>query len=157
MEKAMYVDGIGTVGGALLGTTSIITYVESAIGIQAGARTGIAAVLCGLLMILSLLFSPLISLVPVVATSGVLVFVGYALLPREEWRTGSFTRFDIIVGVLMGIISFVTFSLDKAMLLGFGAYTFRHVFSRSTKTDPYLLGSFILLLLSFGVQLLLGK
>ena len=61
IEKAMYVDGIGTVGGALLGTTSIITYVESAIGIHAGGRTGIVALVCGLLMLVSLVFMPLVS------------------------------------------------------------------------------------------------
>lgn len=57
----MYVDGIGTVGGALLGTTSIITYVESAIGIHAGGRTGIVAIVCRLLMLLSLIFTPLVA------------------------------------------------------------------------------------------------
>ncbi len=50
----MYVDGIGTVGGALLGTSSIITYVESAVGITMGGRTGVVAVVCGILMLLSL-------------------------------------------------------------------------------------------------------
>ena len=81
IEKAMYVDGIGTVGGAMLGTTSIITYVESAIGIQAGGRTGIVSIVCGVLMILSLVLTPLVALVPVVATSGILIYVGFALIP----------------------------------------------------------------------------
>jgi hypothetical protein len=50
-------------------------------------------------------------MVPVVATSGVLIFVGYALLPREEWRSGQFAIFDLIVGLGMAILSFATFSL----------------------------------------------
>ena len=152
IEKAMYVDGIGTVGGALLGTTSIITYVESAIGIHAGGRTGIVSIVCGILMILSLFFTPLISLVPVVATSGILIFVGYALLPREEWRSGEFKSFDLIIGILMGVVSFATFSLDKAMLIGFGAYSFKQVFSRTEKVNPYLICSFMLLCISVFVQ-----
>jgi adenine/guanine/hypoxanthine permease len=157
IEKAMYVDGIGTVGGALLGTTSIITYVESAIGIHAGGRTGIVAIICGLLMLLSLVFTPLVALVPVVATSGVLIFVGYALLPREEWRSGQFAKFDLIVGLGMAVLSFATFSLDKAMLLGFGAYALQQLFRRNQKMNPYLLGSFLLLLLSVSVQYMIRK
>lgn len=155
LEKAMYVDGLGTVGGSVLGTTSIITYVESAIGIHAGGRTGIVAVICGALMLLSLAFTPLISAVPVVATSGILVYVGYALLPREEWRKGSFGRFDVIVGLLMAILSFATFSLDKAMLLGFGAYLVKQRLLQRNRLNPYLLGSFVLLLLSITLQLFL--
>jgi AGZA family xanthine/uracil permease-like MFS transporter len=154
LQKAMYVDGIGTVGGALLGTTSIITYVESAIGIHAGGRTGIVAIVCGLLMLASLLFTPLVALVPAVATSGVLVFVGYALLPREQVRSGEFTTFDVIVGLLMAVVSFATFSLDKAMLVGFAAYSLRPAIKGNESMNPYLVGSFLLLLISVSVQFL---
>ncbi len=154
IENAMYVDGIGTVGGALLGTTSIITYVESAIGIQAGGRTGLVSLVCGVLIILSLIFTPLISLVPVVATSGVLLYVGYSLLPIEEFRKGELTYFDILVGIIMGIISFITFSLDRAMLFGFLAYTLRQVVLKEEKVNIYLLISTILLGMSVCSQYL---
>jgi AGZA family xanthine/uracil permease-like MFS transporter len=153
LEKAMYVDGISTVGGALIGTTSIITYVESAIGIHAGGRTGIVAVTCGILMLGSLLFTPLVSLVPVVATSGVLVYVGFALLPRDAWRSGEFGKFDCLVGILMAALAFLTFSLDKAMLVGFGAYALQPLFCSTVRFSPVLLVSFALLLLSVIVQL----
>ncbi len=148
LEKAMYVDGIGTIGGALLGTTSVITYVESAIGIHAGGRTGIVAITCGVLMLASLVFTPLVSLVPVVATSGVLVYVGYALLPKEN-----FERFDLIVGIVMAVITFLTFSLDKAMLVGFGAYALQPLLHRKTNFNPVLLISFLLLAISVTLQL----
>ena len=141
-------------GGAVIGTTSIITYVESAIGIHAGGRTGIVAVVCGLLMLTSLVFTPIIALVPAVATSGVLVFVGYALLPREQVTSGEFGRFDLAVGVVMAAVSFITFSLDKAMLIGFGAYSLRPLITRDGAINPYLFGSFLLLLASVIVQVL---
>jgi AGZA family xanthine/uracil permease-like MFS transporter len=153
LEKAMYVDGIGTMGGALLGTTSVITYVESAIGIHAGGRTGIVAITCGVLMLASLVFTPLVSLVPVVATSGVLVYVGYALFPRDAWLSGEFGTFDVVVGVLMAIVSFVTFSLDKAMLLGFGAYAVQPLFRKDVCWNSVLVVSCILLFISVAVQL----
>jgi adenine/guanine/hypoxanthine permease len=82
IEKAMYVDGFGTIGGALLGTSSIITFVESAVGITMGGRTGIVAVVCGLLMLASLFITPLVGLVPVQATAGILCYVGYLLSTR---------------------------------------------------------------------------
>lgn len=155
IERAMYVDGIGTAGGAVLGTTSVITYVESAIGIHAGGRTGIVAIVCGLLMLSSLVFSPLVALIPVVATSGVLAFVGYALLPREQFQNGEYQKFDIAVGMVMALLSFVTFSLDKAMLFGFLAYSVRQILSKDEKINPYLLGSACLLLVSVVVQYML--
>lgn len=148
IEKGMQVDGLGTMGGAALGTTSIITFVESAVGIAAGGRTGITAVVCGVLMLLTLLATPLVGLIPVVATGGVLVYVGFLLLPRSQWRAGEYKLFDGVVGVLMGIISFLTFSLDNAMVVGFGCYAFHQVFVKREKINWYLMGSFLLLFVS---------
>jgi AGZA family xanthine/uracil permease-like MFS transporter len=157
IERAMQVDGVGTMLGASLGTTSIITYVESAVGIAAGGRTGIVAVVCGLLMLASLLLTPLVGLVPVVATAGVLVYVGFLLLPRDDWRVGKFTKFDLGVGIVMALISFFTFSLDKAMVLGFGAYSIRQVFSKTERTDPFLIGAFLTLLGSVILQYAINR
>lgn len=128
MEKAMGVDAVGTVAGSLLGTSSIITYVESSIGIATGGRTGIVAIVCGALMLVSLAFTPVVGLVPVEATAGILVYVGY-LLMRDTWEEKGITAFDISVALAMGIVSFFTFSLDKTMLLGFALYTARQLFA----------------------------
>jgi AGZA family xanthine/uracil permease-like MFS transporter len=157
IERAMQVDGVGTMLGASLGTTSIITYVESAVGIAAGGRTGIVAVVCGILMLASLLLTPLVGLVPVVATAGILVYVGFLLLPRDDWRTGKFSRFDLGVGAIMALISFFTFSLDKAMVLGFGAYSIRQLVSKEERTDPFLMGAFLTLLGSVVLQYVINK
>ena len=121
--KAMGVDAVGTVGGSLLGTSSIITYVESAVGIATGGRTGLVAIVCGLLMLCSLAFTPLIGLVPVEATAGILIYVGIILM-RDTWEEEGMEKSDYAVAIAMGLISFLTFSLDKAMLFGFAAYTF---------------------------------
>jgi len=150
IEKAMNVDGIGTVGGALLGTSSIITYVESAIGIASGGRTGIVAVVCGLLMLLSLAFTPLVGLVPVEATSGILIYVGYLLI-RDTWGEKHLVRFDYLIAILMAVISLLTFSLDKAMLLGFVLYTGKQIFVDKTY-NWYLIGSTVFVTLSVVLQ-----
>lgn len=155
IEKAMQVDGAGTVAGALVGTTSIITYVESAVGITAGGRTGLVAVVCGLLMLASILFTPLVGLIHVVATSGILVYVGFLLLPRDAWREGRYLAFDAGVGIIMALISFFTFSLDKAMAVGFIFYTIRQfVVPRESadKPDWYLIAATICLAVSVVLQ-----
>lgn len=157
IEKAMQVDGLATMAGAALGTTSVITYVESAVGIAAGGRTGIVAIVCGILMLATLAFTPVIALVPVVATAGVLVYVGFLLLPRDQFRQGEFTVFDILVGLAMGGVAFVTFSLDKSMVIGFGAYALRQVFLKKERVNWYLMGSFLLLLVTVVAQYVISN
>jgi len=152
IEKALYVDGIGTVLGSTIGTSSLIAFVESAVGIAAGGRTGITAIVCGALMLCSLVFTPLIGIVPVEATAGVLVYVGWLLLPLRE-SSDSFNAFDKLIALMMGLLSLFTFSLDKALLLGFWAYSIRQLFSGKEKQcNWYLLGAALLLTASSIMQ-----
>lgn len=138
--KALYVDGGGTVLGSLVGTSSIITYVESAVGIASGGRTGIVAIVCGTLMLASIAFTPLVGLVPVEATAGILAYVGWLLLPREQVKAShiQFDRFDWAIAIGMGLLTFATFSLDKPLLLGFWAYQLKSMWGRQA-TNWYLL------------------
>lgn len=78
--KAMLVDATGVSLGAMLGTSSITAYVESAAGIGAGGRTGLTAVVCGLLFILALFFTPLAGLIPDAATAPALIIVGALMM-----------------------------------------------------------------------------
>lgn len=154
IEKGLYVDGAGTVLGAITGTSSLIAFVESAVGIAAGGRTGITAIVCGLLLLLSLVFTPLVALVPGEAAAGIALYVGWLLLPIRHFRddTIHFARFDIIVAVMMGAISLLTFSLDKAMLFGFAAYTIKQIVSRNERVNIYLLVTTLVLALSVVMQ-----
>ena len=156
IEKALYVDGIGTLVGSTLGTSSLITFVESSVGITVGGRTGITAIVCGVLILASLGFTSLVGLVPVEATAGVLVAVGWLILPIRRLNTGTtpFTQFDLFVALGMGEISFLTLGLDKAMLIGFWAYTLRQIFMPGEKVNVYLLGTTILLTFATAMQYL---
>jgi adenine/guanine/hypoxanthine permease len=140
IDKALYVDGGGTVLGSLVGTSSIITYVESAVGIASGGRTGIVAIVCGTLMLASIAFTPLVGLVPVEATAGILAYVGWLLLPRDQVKAShiQFDRFDWAIAIGMGVLTFATFSLDKPLLLGFWAYQLKSMRERHA-TNWYLL------------------
>lgn len=145
IKQGLWVDGLGTMGGAVLGTSSLIIFVESAVGIKAGGRTGLTSVVCALLMALgvwgSFYFAPLLSLVPSQAASGVLVYVGYLILSSaiESGDKDGLTRFDWIVTALMAITAFVTFSLDKPLALGLWAY-FGLSLTKGRKPAFWLLG-----------------
>jgi adenine/guanine/hypoxanthine permease len=154
IEKGLYVDGAGTVLGAVTGTSSLIAFVESAVGIAAGGRRGITAIVCGVLLILSLIFTPLVALVPAEAAAGIALYVGWLLLPIQHFRdeTSTFGKFDVIVAVMMGAISLLTFGLDKAMLAGFAAYTLRQVILPKEKVNYYLLATTALLTVSTVMQ-----
>ncbi|MEI4861290.1 hypothetical protein Q8G41_27255, partial [Klebsiella pneumoniae] len=69
---------------AMLGTTSVVTFVESAVGIGMGGRTGLSAVVCGLLMLACFVAFPLVQYIPVAATTGALAYVGLKLCPTKE-------------------------------------------------------------------------
>lgn len=75
-KEAFLSDAIATTFGAMMGTSSVTSYVESTAGVAAGGRTGMTAVVTGLLFLSALIFAPLFALVPVAATSAVLVVVG---------------------------------------------------------------------------------
>lgn len=78
--KAMLVDATGVSLGSLLGTSTITAFVESAAGVGAGGRTGLAAVVCGVLFLLSLFFTPLVGLIPDAATAPALIIVGALMM-----------------------------------------------------------------------------
>ena len=129
IKQGLWVDGFGTIGGSLFGTSSLIIFVESAVGIKAGGRTGLTAVVCSLLMMLgvaaSFYFAPVLTLVPAEAAAGVLVYVGYLILSSAigfSQRADNASFFDVGVALIMGAISFATFSLDKSLAFGLWAY-----------------------------------
>lgn len=78
--KAMLVDATGVSLGAMLGTSTITAYVESAAGVGAGGRTGLTAVVCGILFFLALFFTPLAGLIPDAATAPALIIVGALMI-----------------------------------------------------------------------------
>ncbi len=148
MKEALTVDGAATVAGSALGTTNVTTYVESAVGIGEGGRTGLTAIVSGILMLCFLPLTPLINLIPTVATTGALFFVGLSLLPKTT-EIKTYDKVSMAAILAMIIVTIFTFGLDKAMLVGFGLYIVLKVVSGKWRdVNPYLLGSTILLLLS---------
>ena len=122
VKGALLSDAIGTVAGAALGTSTVTSFVESSSGVAAGARTGLASLVTGVLFLLSLFLSPLFFLIPSAATAPALIFVGYLMMksvvqiqfddPTEgipafiTIMTMPFA-YSISKGIMFGIISYV--------------------------------------------------
>lgn len=84
MREAMMSDVIGTTCGALMGSSTITIYIESALGIAEGGRSGLTALFVGLLFVVSVFLSPLFLLIPSAATSGALVMVGVLMVDSSK-------------------------------------------------------------------------
>lgn len=102
LGKAMIVDSLGVGFGALLGTSTITAFAETAAGVGAGGRTGLTAVTCGVMFLICLFFAPLIALVPNAATAPVLILVGALMMEAikeidfSDWTEG-FPAYLVIV------------------------------------------------------------
>lgn len=80
LGRALTTDAVGVCLGAFLGVSTVTAFVESTSGVSVGGKTGLTAVVCGVLFILAILFSPLIALVPGFATNAILVLVGVLMM-----------------------------------------------------------------------------
>ena len=80
MDKALFADSIATSVGAILGTSNTTTFVESAAGIEAGGRTGLASVVTAAMFLVSIIFAPIVGIVPSAATAPALIAVGILML-----------------------------------------------------------------------------
>lgn len=125
-REALLADAIGTTAGAILGTSTVTTYVESASGVEQGGRTGLTALVVAVLFLLATFFSPLVSIVPACATAPALILVGiYMMMGLKELKTDDWTEFapamlaffmmplsySISVGIEAGIVSYVVLKL----------------------------------------------
>ena len=80
MKEALLADAVGTVTGSLTGTSTVTTFVESAAGVEAGGRTGLTALVVGVMFLLSMFIAPIAAIIPAAATSASLIYVGILML-----------------------------------------------------------------------------
>ena len=125
-KQALFADAIATTFGALLGTSTVTSYVESAAGIGEGGKTGLTAVTTGILFLLSLFFAPIFTAIPTQATAPVLIIVGVMMASSlKEIDFSDFTNaipafltfvmmpfaYSIADGIIFGIVSFTILKL----------------------------------------------
>ncbi|MCG6398498.1 NCS2 family permease [Vibrio fluvialis] len=121
LNRALLADSTATSVGALLGTSNTTSYVESVSGVAAGGRTGLTAVVVGILVLLALFFSPLAGMIPAYATSGALFYVAILMLSglvSIDWRDLTEAAPTVVTCLLMPL----TFSIAEGISMGFIAY-----------------------------------
>lgn len=121
-RQALLADALGTTAGAMLGTSTVTSYIESAAGISAGGRTGLTALVVGILFLASLFFAPLFLMIPSAATAPALVLVGlFMISPIQKIDLEDYSEslpvfltiiimplaYSISEGIAFGMLSFV--------------------------------------------------
>jgi AGZA family xanthine/uracil permease-like MFS transporter len=121
-RQALLADALGTTAGAMLGTSTVTSYIESAAGISAGGKTGLTALIVGVLFLASLFFAPLFLMIPSAATAPALVLVGlFMISPIQKINLDDYSEslpvfltiiimplaYSISEGIAFGMLSFV--------------------------------------------------
>lgn len=121
MKQALFVDSISSVTGAFVGTSSVTAYIESSSGVSVGGRTGLTAVVVGILFLLVIFLSPLAGMVPPYAAAGALIYVGVLMtssLAQVNWQDLTESVPAFITAVMMPF----SFSITEGIALGFISY-----------------------------------
>lgn len=121
LGKALFADSTAILAGSLIGTSSTTAYAESASGVQSGGRTGMTAMVVGILFLLSLFFAPIAGIVPAYATAPALLYVA-GLMMRElveiEWSDPT----EAVPASLTALIMPFTYSIAEGIAFGFISY-----------------------------------
>ena len=123
IKPALMADAIGTSVGAVLGTSTITTFVESASGVTAGGRTGLTALVAGLLFLLSTLFAPIFTAIPSFATAPALIMVGFLMVSSvTEIRFDEDNLGEAIPAYIAIIAMPLFYSISEGISLGIISY-----------------------------------
>ncbi len=132
IEKPMLADAVATVAGALLGTTTTGTFIESAAGVEEGGKTGLVAVVVGLLFLLGLFFAPFFSAIPMAATAPALIIVGLLMVsPITRIDFSDYSEVIPAFGVI-ALMSF-TYNIGVGLCGGFVLYPLCKIFAGKAK------------------------
>ena len=124
LPRMLTADALATVGGALLGTSTTTTYIESAAGVSDGGRTGLTAAVTAILFLLAIFFTPLVGAVPAFATAPALIIVGIFML-RGIGQIDFYNFEEALPAFLTLILMPLTFSIATGLAFGFASYVLR--------------------------------
>jgi len=126
LNRILFCDATATLTGSLAGTSTVVSYIESAAGVVAGGRTGIPAIVTGILFLLALFIAPLIGAIPAAATAPALILVGCMMMSHVaeiDW-----TDMTVAVPAFLTITTIpLSFSIANGLAFGFTAYTLLRV------------------------------
>ncbi|MGH9662904.1 MAG: solute carrier family 23 protein, partial [Bryobacteraceae bacterium] len=121
LNRILFADATATLAGSLTGTSTVVSYIESAAGVVAGGRSGVTAIVTGLLFVLALFVAPAIGAIPAAATAPALIVVGSLMishLTEIHWQepVAAVPAFLTLIAIPL------TFSIANGLALGFTAY-----------------------------------
>lgn len=122
LNRALLSDSVATCTGAILGTSTVTSFLESSAGVAAGGRTGLTSLTVAVLFLLALFFSPLAALIPSAATAGALIYVGVLMMGRIteiDWKNPA----EAIPPFLTVAMMSFTYSISYGIAAGFLSYT----------------------------------
>lgn len=151
-KQALFADAVGTTAGALLGTSVVTAYVESASGIASGGRTGLTAVTVAGMFLLALFFAPLFAMIPAAATAPALIIVGMLMM-------GAVVKinFEDVTEAIPAFLAIVmmpyTYSIAEGIVFGMLSYVLLKVFTgKYREISPVMYVLSVLFVLSFMLQ-----
>ena len=138
MSKALTADAIATCTGALLGTSTVTTFVESSTGVAAGARTGLASVVTGFLFLLACLLAPIAGIIPSAATAPALIIVGIFMMKNVIYINWMDMEIAIPAFLTIAMMPFA-YSISDGIGFGLISYTLLKVARGKYKEVPILM------------------
>ena len=151
IDKAMLSDSVGTVAGAMMGTTTVTSYVESGAGVKAGGRTGMTSLVIGLLFLACIFFAPLATSLPKQIDGAALLFVSVLFVRNItdiEWDDIGESAPAILAMITMPL----TYSISNGIALAFVSYALIKIFTgKFSSTSPAIFVIAILSVISFAV------
>jgi AGZA family xanthine/uracil permease-like MFS transporter len=138
LNRILFTDSIATILGSLAGTSTVTSYVESAAGVQAGGRTGLTAIVTGILFLLAMFVAPYAGLVPIAATAPALILVGglmMAPLVDIEWDSP-----EVAIPAFLTVAMIpLTFSIANGLAFGLTAHALLKLLRGKVTTTDWLL------------------
>ncbi|MBR5658294.1 MAG: NCS2 family permease [Lachnospiraceae bacterium] len=132
MREALTADAVGTVVGAVTGTSTVTTFIESASGVEAGGRTGLTALVTGLCFLACIFLAPVAAIIPPAATSAALIYVG--ILMFSGLKKINFDDMSQVLPVAIMVIAMpITSSIGHAIGLGLICYSVFQLFTGNAK------------------------
>ena len=140
IKPALLADAIGTTAGAVLGTSTVTTFVESASGVAAGGRTGLTALVTGLLFLISMFFAPIFTAIPSFATAPALIMVGYLMFSGiSELNFNKEAPEETIPAYLAILAMPLFYSISEGICLGIISYVVLNVVAGKAKKVNWLM------------------
>ena len=132
MKEALLADAVGTVAGALTGTSTVTTFVESASGVEAGGRTGLTAFTTGILFLACMFIAPIAAIIPAAATSSALIYVGILMISGLS-KVDFTDIYQTVPAAIMLISMPISGSIGHGIGLALISYTIMKVFTGKAK------------------------